>query len=76
MVIEGGEAGLLLDIRTHAGDVASSKAYSVGKFKEDGTGSVVVSDERLVGNAVVIVVLDKDGKLVAERNTTIGGESK
>ena len=76
VVIEGGESGLLLDIRTHAGDVASSKAYSVGKFKEDGTGSVVVSDDSLVGNAVVIVVLDKDGKLVAERNTTIGSEGK
>ena len=76
VVIEGGESGLLLDIRTHAGDVASTKAYSVGKFKEDGTGSVVVSDDRLVGDAAVIVVLDKDGNLIAERSTKIGGENK
>ena len=73
---EAGEAGLLLDLRTHAGDASTSKATSVRKFKEDGTGSVVVSDDSLVGHSVVIVVLDKDGKLVAERNTTIGSEGK
>ena len=46
---------------------------SVKAIKDNGTGSVVVEDEKLEGTSAVIVLLDEDGGLVSQATTVIGG---
>jgi hypothetical protein len=68
-----GESGLRLDLRTRAGDPASSVLSSGGIKATDatGSGSVVVVDENLEGTAAVLVVLRGD-QIMAKKNLTIG----
>jgi hypothetical protein len=68
-----GEPGLRLDLRTRAGDAASSVLSSGGIKATDatGSGSVVVEDEDLEGSAAVLVVLRGD-QIVAKKNLTVG----
>ena len=40
----------------------------------DGTASLPVEDDNLVGTAAFVVVLDGAGKVLAQRSCTIGGE--
>jgi len=70
---EGQYDSLSLDIRTEAGDPASSVVVSVKPLKDNGTASVVVEDEELEGHAAFIVLLSSSGELVAEASTVIGG---
>jgi hypothetical protein len=63
----------VLDIRTQAGDPASSVVVSVKPLKDNGTASVVVENEELQGRAAFLVLLSASGELVAEANTVIGG---
>lgn len=74
VAIEGDPAGLQLSLRTHAGNPSTSVVRSVRPFKQDGTSSVVVDDDDLVGQEATIVVLHADGALVAQRATVIGRE--
>jgi hypothetical protein len=46
----------------------------VKPFKEDGTSSVVVENEDLEGQEVTIVIVNDDGRLVAQCATEIGKE--
>jgi len=46
---------------------------SVKPLKEDGTSSVVIDDDDLEGEDAVIVLLNKDGQIVAQEFTVIGG---
>lgn len=71
--VDGQHANLSLDIRTQAGDPASSVVVSVKELKDNGTASVVVEDEELQGQEAFLVLLSADGELVAEANTVIGG---
>jgi hypothetical protein len=67
------EPGLRLDLRTRAGDPASSVLPS-GASKTtdaDGAGSLVVENEAMEGNAAVLVVLRGD-QIVAKKNLTVG----
>ena len=68
-----GEPGLRLDLRTRAGDPASSVLSSGGIKATDatGSGSVVVEDDTQEGNAAVLVVLRSD-QIVAKKNLTVG----
>jgi hypothetical protein len=43
-------------------------------FKEDGTSSVVVENEDKEGREAMIVVLDGEGRLVAQQSTIIAKE--
>ena len=60
--------------RTQAGDPASSVVLGVKPVKGDGTASVVVENEELLGQTAFLVLLSAAGELVAEANTVIGGE--
>ncbi len=70
--VDGNAAGLSIDIRTQPGNPASSVAASVKPLKDNGTGSVVVIDEELEKESATVVLLDADGKLVAQLATVIG----
>jgi hypothetical protein len=73
VAVDGQYANLSLDIRTQAGDPASSVVVSVKPLKDNGTASVVVENEELQGRAAFLVLLSASGELVAEANTVIGG---
>ena len=73
VAVEGGTQGLLLDVRTRAGEASSSVVLSPKPLKDSGSASVVVEDEDLQGHTAVVVVLDENGVLVAQTETRIGG---
>ncbi len=76
VAVEGDAPVLSLDLRTHPGNPSSSVVMGVKPFKKDGTSSVVVEDEDLEGEEVTIVIIDDDGRLVAQRETAIGKEGE
>ncbi len=73
IAIDGDEKDIFLDIRKEAANESSSIVLSVKPLKEDGTSSVVIDDDDLVGEDAVIVLLNKDGQIVAQEFTVIGG---
>lgn len=73
VAIDGQYGDLSVDIRTQAGDPASSVVVSVKPLKDNGTASVVVENEELQGRTAHLVLLNATGELVAEANTVIGG---
>lgn len=73
VAVDGQHAGLSCDIRSCPGDSASSVILSVKPLKDNGTASVVVDNEELEGRETVLVLIDANGKLVAEARTIIGG---
>ncbi|NWJ95667.1 MAG: BREX-1 system phosphatase PglZ type B [Chloroflexi bacterium] len=66
-------AGVVLDIRTKANDSHSSLIQAPKSIGPDGTFSVLVTDEELEGNAVHIVLLSAEGKIIKQATTTVGG---
>jgi hypothetical protein len=73
-VMVGGETGdLVLDLRTKAGDAASSVLLSPKPFSPEGSVSVAVPDDSLEGCAVVAVVLNASAETVAQQSTLVGG---
>ena len=72
VAIDGDVTGLRLDIRTHAGNSATSLTMSDRAFKDDGTSSVVVNDDSLADHEATIVVIDALGQLVGQRATVVG----
>jgi hypothetical protein len=75
VAIEGDPSGLSLDLRTHPGNPSTSLVMDVKLFKEDGTSSVVVEDSDLEGQKATLVVVDAEGRLVAQRATAIAKEA-
>lgn len=75
VAIEGDPTGLSLDLRTHAGNLLTSIVMGVKSFKEDGTSSVVVENNDIEGAKATIVVIDCEGRLLAQRETVIAKES-
>jgi hypothetical protein len=73
VAVDGQYANLSLDIRTQAGEPASSVVVSVKPLKDNGTASVVVENEELQGRAAFLVLVNATGELAAEANTVIGG---
>ena len=73
VAVDGQFGNLSLDIRTQAGNPASSVVVSVKTLRENGTASVVVENERLEGNDAFLVLLSATGELVDEASTKIGG---
>jgi len=76
VVVDGEFSDLSLDVRTQPGNSSSSIVVSVKQFKENGTVSVIVENEELEGKDATIVLLDPDGGLVAQIQTSIGGGNK
>jgi len=73
VAVEGAFNGLRLDVRTRAGDAASSVVLNTKPLKASGSASVVVEDEDLEGKPATVVLLDENGALVAQADTRIGG---
>jgi hypothetical protein len=74
--VSGAAAGWHVDLRTKAADPSSSLAKD-GQAKPvgaDGEASLVVDDPNHAGTAATVVLLDPDNRVVARRNTTVGGE--
>lgn len=73
VAVDGNFPGLLLDVRSQAGDSLSSVIVSRKPLKDNGTVSVVVEDEDLKGREATVVLIDSNGSLVAQIATVIGG---
>jgi hypothetical protein len=74
VAVDGVFSGLSLDIRTQAGNSSSSVVLGIKLLKDNGTASVVVEDEELVGREAIVVLVDANGSLAAQIDTVIGGE--
>jgi hypothetical protein len=73
VVIDGNGAGLFLDIRTRAGEAASSIAHTVKPFHDHESVSVIVGNDELEGEEAMVVLVDAGGTPVAQIITVIGG---
>lgn len=76
VVVEGQFTGLTVDVRTQPGNVSSSVVVSAKTIKDNGTASVVVENDELEGTDATLVVLNKNGELVGQVATVIGGGHK
>lgn len=72
---ESARAGILCDLRTEPGNPSSSLVEHPRPLKEDGSVSLVVIDEDFEGKDAMIVLLDENNTLLAQRSTVIGGGS-
>lgn len=72
--VNGEFSDLSLDLRTQPGEPTSSIVSRIRPLREDGTASVVVENEDLEGTHAIIVLLDQNDELMAQLDTTIGGE--
>jgi hypothetical protein len=70
--VDGPSADLRVDLRSRAGDASSSLLPTV-KSLVDMVASLLVEDDEKVGSSVYIVVLDKDGRSLAQASTIVGG---
>lgn len=75
IAVDGNVSGLVMDIRTQAGNAQTSVALSTKPLKINGTASVVVENEEMEGLAAVVVLVDDTGTLMAQLDTKIGGET-
>lgn len=73
IAIDGEFSDLFFDIRMKAGNPEDSVVMNVKPINESGIGSVVVENEELEGTEASIVLLNKDGALIAQEKTIIGG---
>lgn len=71
--LTGDCADLFIDIRTKAGDSGTSVVASVSRISGEGSGSVVVVDEDMQELSAVILLVDEEGQIIAQRDTIIGG---
>jgi hypothetical protein len=67
-----GGSGLRADIRTKPAESNSSVAFELKPLDADGQTTLLVSDDH-EGLAVVVVLIDEAGRVVAKAPTTIGG---
>ncbi|MGB4201950.1 MAG: BREX-1 system phosphatase PglZ type B [Candidatus Methanoculleus thermohydrogenotrophicum] len=74
ITIEGGGEGYTVDIRQEPGDPKTSVAMDAKTTSPEGEVSLVIPNDSLEGTGAMIVVLDKDGNTLAQRQTIIGGE--
>ena len=73
VAVQGAFSGLLLDVRSQAGNSLSSLVVGVKPIKDNGTASVVVENEDLEGEEAAVVLVDANGVLVAQMAAVIGG---
>lgn len=69
--VAGDAVGLHIDIRERAGDASTSLVATV-KEVDEGGARVLIKDDLHEGKPAIIVVLDADGSVIAQRDTTIG----
>lgn len=71
---ENAPVGSLVDIRSKAGDAATSLLAQPRVVKDDGSVSAPVEDDSLEGHAAFAVLVAPDGLVLAQVATTVGGE--
>jgi len=71
--VSGATPEMRVDIRTKAGDPATSLATTPKSPDQDGEVSLLVEDEDRIGEAAFVVALAKNGLIRAQILTTIGG---
>jgi len=74
VAVEDAPIGAQVDLRGKAAD-ASTSLLSAPVAVKDGSASALVSDDELEGTAVLVVLLDAEGKALKQRSTTVGGET-
>lgn len=70
--VDSASPDLRVDLRTRAGD-ASSSLLPATKSLDNLVASLLVEDDEKVGSSAYIVVLDNDGRLLAQATTIVGG---
>jgi hypothetical protein len=73
VTLAGAGLGTVVDLRTRAGDAASTVASEPKGVGADGQVSLAVPDDDRVGEAAVVVALDSTGQIRAQAPTIIGG---
>jgi hypothetical protein len=68
---DGPFSGLTFDIRSQAGNPSTSIVVSTKPLKSNGTASVIVEDQDFEGKKAFLVLVDKDGALVAQTDIVI-----
>ena len=71
--LTGAQPGVVVDIRTKAGDATTSLVEKPKPPNPDGAVSLPVPDDAHMGEAAVVVVLAEDETLLAQTLTTVGG---
>ncbi|MCW5859034.1 MAG: BREX-1 system phosphatase PglZ type B, partial [Caldilineales bacterium] len=71
ITVSGAGAGMTVDLRTKTGNAATSLAAP--KAVEAGAASLLVEDDDQLGAAAFVVLLNAEGALVAQAQTTVGG---
>jgi hypothetical protein len=72
--VAGGFSGLTVDVRTKAGDAASSVLMSGPIALDDSGGGRGVADDRHLEAAAFVVVMDASGNILLQQQTVVGGE--
>lgn len=73
VTVAGVGPGVIVDLRTTAGDAAASIVAVPKPPAADGRASLVVEDEERDGEAAHVVLVDADGRVIAQQTTTVGG---
>jgi len=69
--VGGNGVGVIADIRTKAGNAATS--LTKAKPVETGTTSLLIEDDDQLGVAAFVVLIGADGAILAQTQTTVGG---
>ena len=70
--LQGNYEGCKVAIRRNA-VMEDNELPDGGLVKDDGTGSLLVGDDSLLGQAAFLVVLDINGNVIAQQLISIGG---
>ena len=73
ITIEGTAAGARVDIRTKGDAPSTTLAMGGKKFGPEDTVSLLVEDAEREGEAAIVVVVESDGMVLAQKSTIIGG---
>ena len=74
VTVAGTFTGLSADLRTKVADPSSSVADTIKPIGTEGSVSLLVPEDSIVGAAAVLVLVDPEGKVIAKRSTVVGGE--
>lgn len=75
VTVEGAAPGMQLDVRTHAGNSATSEVASIKDFKDKPSCSVIITDDDLEGHECWVVIIDASGNAVSQEQTIVGGDN-
>jgi hypothetical protein len=73
VVLDSDVENITLDIRLQSGNADSSVVVKQNRFQNEDVASVIIEDDALEGEKAVIVLLNAEGKVIAEQKTIIGG---